>query len=985
MNILDIITRDTGSLPPEPIRAIGIDLGTTNSAVAEVLWDPKSGDQPRVRCLPIKQETDTGEYINQLIPSVVAIVRGRPRVGEGAKRMIGGGGILLHRDIFYNTKNDMGLRRTYHQAPVGHRSAREIAAKVLAFLSEAAQDDNDLPPQSVTITVPASFQMAQRNDTLEAAGLANLEVVGGDLLDEPVAAFIDYLVSHQASIDKPSKLVVFDFGGGTCDIAVFKVDPEPMTIAALSVSRYHRLGGSDIDAAIVHQILIPQLIERNGVQLNDVTFSDRKLRLEPALLGIAETLKTQICEEIDRLQRLERYHGADKTTIVRTHPGPEAPFELPDKGQWTLERYALSAADLEAVLGPFLDLDKLDIQETEYYNTWSIFAPLQDALDRADIFEGEVDHCLLVGGSTLIPQMRDAIQGYLPSAQIIGHQNPQDAQVSIARGAAYNALSMALHGRPVIQPVAPDDISILTGLSHITLIPRGTSLPYPSIGWSENLSLATPSHDSIADPTQLRVEIVGGDEKALIYAQTWEIPPTVEGGTGLRLRFRYDENRALHFELSLAENTHAGSELLRSTIENPLSHVVNPNATREVIDQTEEAIRVGHVDRGKIPATYAQLARDYAALGQIDKAIDFLTEAIKRGGPKLDYLTSLGIQYQAKGDLERARMAYSEAAEVDPSWSGAMFNLALLELRNGSPAEALQAVQVAIAREENGPNFVLAAEICQALRFEAESHSALSKAFDSFTDISSMGDWELAWYRHAAQMSQDPALVDRCDEERRRRRRPQTVLETAGELPVIRRSPFITRLSAQFIVDPEERVSYINRETHITIEREKPLLYIADTADGEMRRLAGVLRERLRIDRQIAVLLPTKRQVNQFIQRLQASGFEFELEDQVGLYDDLPKLLTYDAAAGQTFDSVLLPQLVANSFRNNIPSQTRQALFDAINLATKWVYLSTTKEGLLPEFDALLPSFDDGDLIIQLESPDDNNTGRGDEELDLLI
>ena len=129
-------------------------------------------------------------------------------------------------------------------------------------------------------------------------------MVGGDLLDEPVAAFIDYLVSHQASIDKPSKLVVFDFGGGTCDIAVFKVDPEPMTIAALSVSRYHRLGGSDIDAAIVHQILIPQLIERNGVQLNDVTFSDRKLRLEPALLGIAETLKTQICEEIDRLQRL---------------------------------------------------------------------------------------------------------------------------------------------------------------------------------------------------------------------------------------------------------------------------------------------------------------------------------------------------------------------------------------------------------------------------------------------------------------------------------------------------------------------------------------------------------------------------------------------------------------------------------------------------------------------------------------------------------
>ncbi len=987
MNILDIITRDTGSLPPEPIRAIGIDLGTTNSAVAEVLWDPKSGDQPRVRCLPIKQETDTGEYINQLIPSVVAIVGGRSRVGEGAKRMIGGSRSRPHRDIFYNTKNDMGLRRTYHQAPDGYRSAKEIAAKVLAFLREAAQDSNDLPPRSVTITVPASFQMAQRNDTVEAAGLSSIKVVGGDLLDEPVAAFIDYLVSHQASIDKPSNLVVFDFGGGTCDIAVFRVDPEGMEISELSVSRYHRLGGSDIDAAIVHQILIPQLIERNGAQRSDVTYSERKHRLEPALLGVAETLKTKLCEEIDRRQRLEQYQGADKTPIVLTHPGPEAPFELPDKGQWTLEQYTLSEQDLEAVLRPFFDSDKLDMQETEYYSTWSIFAPLQDALDRADILKDEVDHCLLVGGSTLIPQMRDAIQEYLPSAEIMAHQNAEDAQVAIARGAAYNALSMALHGRPVIQPVASDAISIRTGLSPMTLIPRGARLPYPPRGWEEQLSLATPSQDSIADPTQLRVEIVAGDEMSLIYSQTWEIPPTVEGGTGLRLRFRYDENKALHFELSLSENIHAGSELLRSTIENPLSHVTNPNATREMIDETEEAVRVGNVERERLPATFAQLARYYFALGQVDKAIDFQVNAINLTiTPNVYYLNYLGFLYQTNGDLERANRAYADAAEADSTWSGPVFNLAHLALRNGRPSDALEAVKMALDRENIGPNFALAAEIYERLGLIEESQSALSDAFVYFRDISSMDDWELSWYRNAAQMSRDQALVDRADEERRRRRQqPETVLETAGELPVIRRSPFITRLSAQFISDPEERASYINRETHFTPEREKPLFYIADTAHGETRRLAEVLRQRLRTDRRTAVLLPTNGLVSSFARQLQAFGIEFELEHPVGALDHLPKLLTYDAAVGQTFDSVLLPQLVVSRFRNNIPSQTRQALFDAINLATKWVYLSTTREGRLPELSALWPSFDNGDLIIQVESPNDNDDGLEDEELDLLI
>ena len=477
MNLLDVITRDNGNLPSGPIRAIGIDLGTTNSTVAEVVWDPQSGDQPAVRCLEVQQKTARGtEYTHHLVPSVVAIVDGQTLIGEGARRMIGNG--ASHPgNIFYNCKNDIGLRRTYHRAPEGYRSAKEIAGKILAFLRDAAQTDDIDTPRSVTITVPASFQMAQRNDTLEAAAIAKIDVVGGDLLDEPVAAFIDYLISHQGDFQKTGNLMVFDFGGGTCDIAVFRIDHERLEISELSVSRYHRLGGSDINTAIVHQVLIPQLIEQNSVRLNDLSYTDRKVRLEPALLGIAEALKTQLCEEINSLQRLERYHSAEKSAVIRTQPG--VPIELPEVGELTLERYVLSAADFENVLKPFLDMDLLDFEETEYQTTCSIFAPIVDALDRADITEEGVDYCLLVGGSTLIPQMRSAIQEYMPSAQVLAHGNSEDTQVAIARGAAYNALSMAIRGRPVIQPVSADNISIRTGRFPLTLIPRRAHLPYP--------------------------------------------------------------------------------------------------------------------------------------------------------------------------------------------------------------------------------------------------------------------------------------------------------------------------------------------------------------------------------------------------------------------------------------------------------------------------------------------------------------------------
>src|SRR5207244_2423172 len=106
---------------------------------------------------------------------------------------------------------------------------KAVAAAVLKFLVDSAAAVDPKKIDHVVITVPASFQAAHRNDTLEAAKIAGINVGPGDLLDEPVAAFLDFAARGGAtSLEEKSgnrvrNLLVFDFGGGTCDIAIFSV------------------------------------------------------------------------------------------------------------------------------------------------------------------------------------------------------------------------------------------------------------------------------------------------------------------------------------------------------------------------------------------------------------------------------------------------------------------------------------------------------------------------------------------------------------------------------------------------------------------------------------------------------------------------------------------------------------------------------------------------------------------------------------------
>jgi molecular chaperone DnaK len=142
-SMIELFQKNEVKLPDKTIRVLGIDLGTTNSTIAELIW-LKGTQEARAECIEIKQETLQGDFIDVMVPSVLALFQDKTFVGEGAKRL---GAATQHhlkpnKSIFSECKNDMGTQRNFPQAPDGYKSSLEISAIILNFLREASQSLN---------------------------------------------------------------------------------------------------------------------------------------------------------------------------------------------------------------------------------------------------------------------------------------------------------------------------------------------------------------------------------------------------------------------------------------------------------------------------------------------------------------------------------------------------------------------------------------------------------------------------------------------------------------------------------------------------------------------------------------------------------------------------------------------------------------------------------------------------------------------------
>jgi len=378
-------------------KVIGIDLGTTYSVVAA--YNHARSD---VKVIPNKQNEPT-------TPSVVYIDKDRQiSVGKAAKDK-------LARDptsVVFEVKRLMGLRNPHGGKSMVRASGFDldpefVSACILKELKSCAEKLIGEPIHDAVITVPAYFGEPQKNATIEAAKLARLNPLA--LINEPTAAAIAYGLEK----GEPQTFVVYDFGGGTFDVSVVRIENET-TASVLGTGGDHHLGGGDIDKQIVDWTL-GKMRAQHGRDFSQDAKLVGKLRLR------AEQVKINLCNE-----------GHTQELVV------EAPVAGIDEISYTV-----TLADFEAMCRPIIDktLVQIDIA-------------LASAAKAHQLALDEVDAFVLVGGSSKNPMVSRVIKERYKKP-VKSDLNPDEI---FGIGAARFAASFTPSLAPVItdEPPRPD-------------------------------------------------------------------------------------------------------------------------------------------------------------------------------------------------------------------------------------------------------------------------------------------------------------------------------------------------------------------------------------------------------------------------------------------------------------------------------------------------------------------------------------------------
>jgi tetratricopeptide (TPR) repeat protein len=768
--------------------ATGIDLGTTKSCFAYARYDARANTLD-CRCVEFARP-DGGR--SAAFPSAIAQLGELRTFGAPALALRKSRGMRAERDLFYETKNLIGLRYTFKDAPPDLRNATDVAAALVAHMrTEAHARMGDAIPVAapVVVAVPASFHAAQREATVHAAERAHaFEHDRGKvrLVDEPYAAFVDLKFREPERADallrEGANVLVFDFGGGTCDVAIFRIDSaRGGTLGArlIGTSRYHRLGGGDIDRAIVHDVLIPQLLAQHKVDGFTVSWQTRRYELERQLLDTAERLKIALNG------KLVEHHAA----------GIAAPPELTcstidlvvecDGKRLDFARPTLDIAAFDKLLVSFLDPEPVPEAGDEYVQRNSMFAPILQALARAKLECEDIHGVLACGSSSLLAPAQKALQKFLPKAELVLLGTADDLQQAVARGAALQALSLQVLGEPVVAPVCSAEISLKLAQGEALLCRAGDSVP----NRSQTPVLLRPPRASQRDGIEIAVEILS-DGKRSAGRSLWSLSAPVRADEPLELAWTLDENQCVELRLSRPADTR--TETFVKRFDAPIMHRDLSQLVRCRLLEREERLRNDQIARADLGDAYERHARDCASLGEFDKALHFLSLALQEQGETRVLLNLRGIWRERVGNKDGARDSYERAGE----WSTTRFNLALLHYRAGNYAEAMPNVESALDLDNERAYRVLRGDIHDKLGQRDEARAQWQDALDGPLDLAAMDDFQLGWLETAARRLDNAALLKRIQEHRRKIAVSVTVVSQQGELPA--------RYGDDAILDDEE-------------------------------------------------------------------------------------------------------------------------------------------------------------------------------------